>query len=276
LSEARLPVQGSYHQAAMPRMRFDSWAEFARFVHQDPSTRGLFVRSAAPAPVDTDIDVQIGLPDGDEITLSGRVVHRVGAEEAQAMGEYSGMGVQFTFISDDQMARIDQLLANAAARQQRGSIPSGTAAGRQSPVPSQPAAPPAKPVAAAPGAHGAAPSRSAESGVLAPLFADASPAPQDPRLHQATSLLERGRFDLAAQHASDVLAEHPGLIAAKILLLVIDARKMRAQFAFEHAIDCYRGVLALDAQHREASELLPVLRKELEHSLALTERMFGR
>jgi tetratricopeptide (TPR) repeat protein len=109
-----------------------------------------------------------------------------------------------------------------------------------------------------------------------PLNGATSGAPHDPRLHQAASLLERGRFDPAERKVAELLEDIPDLLAAKILAHVIDARRLRAQFAFEGAIERYRAVLQLDPEHREAAEGLAKLPHELEHSRVLYERVFGK
>jgi hypothetical protein len=289
--------QYSQNNSAMSRVRFDLWAEFARFMEQDSSTRGVFVRAAVPAAIGSEINVQFLLPDGSDLVLQGRVVHRLSAEEARAMGEHAGMGVQFTQLSAEQAQYIEGLLAGVAARQaQRASTPA-TASGKRSSAPpgkqdSVPAAPevapvaapapknaaPVAPAAAAPAARAAAAPAVVNGAprVVVVTAPPSAPALTDPRLHQATSLLERGRFEAAARHANDVLAEHPELTAAKILLLVIDARRLRSQFDFEPAIECYRTVLSLDPLHSEANDQIGVLAGELEHSKALFERVFGR
>src|SRR4051795_13595396 len=104
-------------QQATARIRFDSWSEFARFMNQDGGSRGLFVRAAVPPPIGTDLTVHFVLPDGSDLALPGRVAHRLSAEEAQAMGEDPGMGVQFTHMSEEQALRIQEIMANAESRQ---------------------------------------------------------------------------------------------------------------------------------------------------------------
>ena len=257
-------------------------------MNQDGGARGLFVRAAVPPPIGTDLTVAFVLPDGSDLALPGRVVHRLAAEEAQAMGEHAGMGVQFTHMSEEQALRIQELMANAEARaSMRASQPVGAnsvqaaarpasaaKAGAQSQNNMQVAAKPAP--AAANGAHAASTATPANGQVRRPLAgAPVSALPLDPRLHQAGSMLERGRFDGAARLVGELLADNPDLVAGKVLANLIDARRLRAQFAFEDAIAHYQAVLMLDPEHREASEQLVVLPQELEHSVKLYERVFG-
>jgi tetratricopeptide (TPR) repeat protein len=281
-------------QQATARIRFDSWSEFSRFMNQDGGSRGLFVRAAVPPPIGTELTVNFVLPDGSNLALPGRVAHRLSAEEANAMGEHPGMGVQFTHMSEEQAQRIQEIMANAESRQSmRNSSPvaqnNSTAPGVTRPTPADPvralppapaAGPAARPAAAAQNAAGFAKpmngTGAASAGTKRPIASGAlSAAPHDPRLHQAASLLERGRFALAERKIAELLEDNPDLVAAKILAHVIDARRLRAQFAFEQAIERYRAVLRLDPEHREASEQLATLPHELEHSIALYQRVFG-
>lgn len=281
-------------QQATARIRFDSWSEFARFMNQDGGSRGLFVRAAVPPPIGTELTVHFVLPDGSDLALPGRVAHRLAAEEAQAMGEHPGMGVQFTHMSEEQALRVQEIMATAESRQSmRTSGPTmqnnSTAPGMTRPTPVnqaravQPAAaaPAARPGAPAQNGNGAAAkpvngaSAAAVNGTKRPIAGAVSGAPQDPRLHQAASMLERGRFDLAQRKVAELLEDNPDLITAKILALVIDGRRLRAQFAFEDAIERYRAVLRLDPEHGEARDQLAVLPHELDHSVALYTRVFG-
>lgn len=283
-------------QQATARIRFDSWSEFARFMNQDGGSRGLFVRAAVPPPIGTELTVHFVLPDGSDLALPGRVAHRLTAEEAQAMGEHPGMGVQFTHMSEEQALRVQEIMATAESRQSmRSGNPNvqnnSTAPGVTRPTPVNPvralqpaaAAPAVRPAAAPAPANGNGAatkpvngtSTAAVNGTKRPIAGAVSGAPQDPRLHQAASMLERGRFDLAQSKVTELLQDNPDLITAKILALVIEGRRLRAQFAFEESIERYRAVLRLDPEHGEARDQLAVLPHELEHSVALYTRVFG-
>ena len=75
----------------------------AAFISEDPvnlSRSGAFVRTAAPPPVNTAVEVELLLPDGAVRTL-GVVVHR------QETGT-AGIGIQFVDASDDFRERIDR------------------------------------------------------------------------------------------------------------------------------------------------------------------------
>jgi hypothetical protein len=290
-------------------------------MNQAGGSRGLFVRAAAPPPIGTELTVQFVLPDGSDLVLPGRVAHRLSAEEAQAMGEHPGMGVQFTHMSEEQAQRIQDIMATAESRQSmRNSAPTPVDVNGDAQPTSEPAEPPAvapviaplaTPVAAPAVAPAAAPARippamrsplARPSGaqshngvnvarpngvysarpVASPVARRSVPsgaisgAPQDPRLLQAASMLERGRFDLAERTVAEVLQDNPDLAAARILAHLIAARRARAQFSFEEAIERYRAVLKFDPRHPEAQEQVATLPSELAHSIALYERIFGK
>ena len=257
-------------------------------MNQDGGARGLFVRAAVPPPIGTDLMVQFVLPDGSDLSLPGRVAHRLSAEEAHAMGEHPGMGVQFTHMSEEQAQRIQEVLAAAESRQSmRNSTPAvQNGEGRASGKPAAPAAvrPPSsavRPGAPQNGASAARPANGANAAASGgarrsvPSGA-ASGAPQDSRLLQAASMLERGRFDQAERKVMELLEDNPDLVPARILAHLIEARRLRAQFAFEDAMARYRAVLSLDPDHAEAQEQIAVLPGELERSKALYERVFGK
>jgi tetratricopeptide (TPR) repeat protein len=262
-------------------------------MNQDGGSRGLFVRAAVPPPIGTELTVHFVLPDGSDLALPGRVAHRLSAEEANAMGEHPGMGVQFTHMSEEQALRVQEIMATAESRQSmRSGNPNvqnnSTAPGVTRPTPANPIralqpapAPAARPAAPAQNGNGAAAkpvngtSAAAAGSTKRPIAGAVSGAPQDPRLHQAASMLERGRFDLAQTKVAELLEDNPDLVVAQILANIIDARRLRAQFSFEEAIERYRAVLRLDPEHHEARDQLAVLPHELEHSVALYTRVFG-
>ena len=280
-------------QQATARIRFDSWSEFARFMNQDGGSRGLFVRAAVPPPIGTELTVHFVLPDGSDLALPGRVAHRLSAEEAQGHGRASRHGRPVhAHVRGASAARPgdhgDRRVAAVDAHRDPTMQNNSTAPGMTRPTPVnqaravQPtaAAPVARPAAPAQNGNGAAAkpvngaSAAAVDGTKRPIAGAVSGAPQDPRLHQAASMLERGRFDLAQRKVAELLEDNPDLIARRSSRR--DRRApLRAQFAFEEAIERYRAVLRLDPEHGEARDQLAVLPHELEHSVALYTRMFG-
>jgi hypothetical protein len=229
---------------ATARIRFGTWAEFERFLQQDGGVHGLFVRAATPPPIGTELSVHFVLPDASDLILPGRVVHCLSAEEAKASEGEPGMGVQFTHMSAEQAQRVQALMAQASAEKGNGNM--STQEGVRSAAPA-PAAP-----------------------------RNSQPTVRDPRLDQVQALLDRARLDAAERKLGEVLSENPELTPAKILLLLTQARRARAQFDFELAIELYTGVLMLDSTHREALDQMQALNGELAHTKELYERVFGR
>lgn len=222
------------------RIRFASWEELARFVMESDG-RGLFVRTASPPPIGTELTLQLVLPDGRDLALPGRVAHRVTDQRAEP-----GMGVQITHMSAEQAERLQQLMSDPAVSR---SLHREQASQRPAP-PTKPAAVPSAP-----------------------------PLPEEPPksslLLQAMQLLDRARFDTAERNVMDVLGDDPTNVEAQKLLLIIQARRLRSQFDFDRATQKYRAVLKLDPDNPEAKEQVASLSSEIEHSKALFERVFG-
>ncbi len=250
--DRRMATEGSAEKPVpTARLRFASWSELVRFLMQDNQERGLFVRAGKPPPIGTDLMVQLLLPDGRDLSLAARVVHRVGPEQSAE----PGMGVQFTHMSEEQAARLQQLMSNPEVTRSIHEAQPVRA-------PSKPAAAPAQP---------APPQRAQPQAASAP---DPEP-PSDTRLAQVLVQLERARFDAAERLAMDVLGEDPTDTEAQKLLLVTQARRLRSQFDFDRALQKYRAVLKLDPSHPEAREQLAGLDVEIERSRELFDRVFG-
>jgi Tfp pilus assembly protein PilZ len=240
-------------KAATARIRFGSWAEFTRFINQDGNSRGLFVRASLPPPIGTELNVQFVLPDASDLVLSGRVVHRLSAEEARATESTAGMGVQFTHMSVEQAERVSALMAFATAQEPASGAreivepPPPTVPQPQPQLPSQPVRPRVS-----------------------------QPAGRDRRLDQVIELLERARFDAAERLSEELISDCPDLSAARILRLVTQARRARSKFEFEQAIELYTSVLMINAHHEEALDQLRTLPKLLEQTEQLYKRVFGK
>lgn len=255
-------------------IRFASWEEFGGFLGQQGGSRGLFVRADKPPSIGTEIRVHFVLPDGSDLTLAGRVVHSVNPLEAQALGEEPGMGVQFTHMSEEQGRALQELMMKAL------SSPSLHPPGRPqrvAPAPAPAPTPPREPAGAA--REQVAVARVAIPRAGRPAEPPAASEPRvpddDPRLHEASSLLDRVRYDAAEQKVAEVLRERPGSFEGRIILFTAQARRAASQFDFEAAIDKYRALLQLDPEHAEARTQLPLLQREAETSRALVERVFG-
>jgi hypothetical protein len=83
-------------KASLPlQIRCDSWDEFASLYSGDISLGGLFILTPDPPPLMSTVEVNVGLPEGHEMTLTAKVVHVLSSEEAEAEGKEPGVGVEF-------------------------------------------------------------------------------------------------------------------------------------------------------------------------------------
>jgi hypothetical protein len=99
---------------------------------------------------------------------------------------------------------------------------------------------------------------------------------RDPRLDPLVALIERSQFDRAVRQLERMHNERPGRIDVRVLLHLAQARRARAQFEFDLAMEHYRALLQLDPAHSEARDQLELLRGEAQRTKALFERVFGR
>jgi tetratricopeptide (TPR) repeat protein len=99
---------------------------------------------------------------------------------------------------------------------------------------------------------------------------------RDPRLEPIAALIERSQFDRAVRVLEQMHNERPGRIDVRVLLHLSRARRARARFEFDEAIQHYRALLEVDPRNGEARDQLELLRGEAERTKALFERVFGR
>jgi CheY-like chemotaxis protein/Tfp pilus assembly protein PilZ len=71
---------------------------------EDLSARGLFIRTEALLPVGEETEISVELPDGEVLTLFGRVAHMLTPSAARALGRHPGMG--FELVGPDTPARL--------------------------------------------------------------------------------------------------------------------------------------------------------------------------
>jgi uncharacterized protein (TIGR02266 family) len=87
------------------RVRFADRKQFEQCWLKDISQGGIFLRTQAPTPLETPVEVVLTLPDATELTLHGMVVHRVSPEEVRP-GHPAGLGVAFTDLSAELRATL--------------------------------------------------------------------------------------------------------------------------------------------------------------------------
>ena len=68
------------------RVRLDAWSQFEILYARNISRGGMFLAMAEPATPGTELQLEIGLPEGQAVVLRGQVAHTVSAESAGETG----------------------------------------------------------------------------------------------------------------------------------------------------------------------------------------------
>ncbi|MEK6608520.1 MAG: PilZ domain-containing protein, partial [Myxococcota bacterium] len=92
------------------RVRCDTWRAFEDLYAKNLGRGGIFLRTDRPPPVLTPVHLQIELPDGRSLLLTGEVAHVVPPERAAAEGRSPGMGVEFRELDPATQAELQVLL----------------------------------------------------------------------------------------------------------------------------------------------------------------------
>lgn len=91
-------------------VRCESWGDFVEGYAADVSQGGMFILTPDPPPLLSFIDVKLGLPEGHEIVIRGRVVHVIDAQQAGAEGKKPGVGVEFQELEPEFKLQIHHLI----------------------------------------------------------------------------------------------------------------------------------------------------------------------
>ena len=116
-------------QGVAIRVKFAGVAELEQYFLRDISRGGIFLRAKNLKPMRSQLTIVLAMPDGGEVKLLGEVVHVIPPEQATP-GQPSGMGVQFTNLTPELLAQINDYVERL---KRRTSLP----------PPSAPVAPPA-------------------------------------------------------------------------------------------------------------------------------------
>lgn len=71
-----------------------SWDEVRQLSRSNTRQGGLFVCTATPPPTGTAVEIALRLPDGEQVIVTGTVVHSVGKALAEERGKLHGFGLQ--------------------------------------------------------------------------------------------------------------------------------------------------------------------------------------
>jgi uncharacterized protein (TIGR02266 family) len=91
-------------------VKCETWGEFVALYATDVSQGGMFVVTAEPPPVLSEIDVQLKLPEGHEIPLRARVVHVIEPAQAAHGQRDPGVGIEFIGMDAATRTQIHQLV----------------------------------------------------------------------------------------------------------------------------------------------------------------------
>ena len=107
-----------------PRFEVEIWVDFptldtvtSSYV-LNLSQGGVFIKSDAPLPLDTEVDLVLTLPSGDPVQARGRVVwnHDLTRESERGL---RGCGIQFMSLPDNDRALLRDYLDSLSARGKR-------------------------------------------------------------------------------------------------------------------------------------------------------------
>jgi len=92
----------------------DSWPSFVELFARDVSRGGLFIATSEKAKLGEDVAVELHLPDGDQLAITGTVVNRLSKKEAEQSGREPGLGIELHEpTGDDDKRRFISILAQA-------------------------------------------------------------------------------------------------------------------------------------------------------------------
>lgn len=104
-------------------VRCASWPDLANLFTGNLSEDGLFVRSHEPPAVAEHVQLDLALPSGATLALTGRVVNVVTPADAAARGVAAGMGIKLDPMVGEARTAFDKLLANARSYRPRPAEP---------------------------------------------------------------------------------------------------------------------------------------------------------
>jgi actin-like ATPase involved in cell morphogenesis/Tfp pilus assembly protein PilZ len=99
--------------------RCSSWPRFFDLMSGDVSAGGLFVPTEEPAELGEKIELDLGLPDGTTLPMTGVVVAVVSAEQAARAGKGRGLGIKLDAPTGTSALRFGELLGAARQAQPR-------------------------------------------------------------------------------------------------------------------------------------------------------------
>ncbi len=228
----------------------------------------MFIVTTEPPPILSQLEVQLSLPEGHDITLKASVVHVIDAAQAERDQARPGIGVQFIELDRTQKQQIQQLI-EYARWEGVSDKPSASYASRMFELSAAKPAQMPPSVAQQPPAMPSLPAREAATTPSVPAAArskapagKSSGTPEQPapagkptdtaKLKLGMTHLAHKRFDQAIKTFEEVVAESPTDRAAQQWVHVPYARRYLKQDKEERALESYQKVLAIDETNGEA------------------------
>ncbi|HTM22872.1 MAG TPA: PilZ domain-containing protein [Kofleriaceae bacterium] len=90
-----------------------SWPRFLELVTGDVSAGGLFIPTEAASSIGEKIEIDLTLPDGSRMPMTGTVVRIMDAAAATVAGKRAGLGVKLDAPAAEHRQRFHELLAHA-------------------------------------------------------------------------------------------------------------------------------------------------------------------
>ncbi len=92
-----------------------SWPKFVELFSGDVSAGGLFVPTGQEAKVGEEVEIELTLPDGGKVPVTGVVVNIISADHAAQFGKKPGLGIALDALEGDAEAKFKELVAAAQA-----------------------------------------------------------------------------------------------------------------------------------------------------------------
>ena len=102
-----------FYYTTLVRVEFQTARQIAQCITQNVSEGGLFLRMDDPSAAGDWLFVELTLPDGETVTVRGKVVYVVSPEDALRRGLQPGVGVRFVSLTEEQRRFIVELVDDA-------------------------------------------------------------------------------------------------------------------------------------------------------------------
>jgi uncharacterized protein (TIGR02266 family) len=120
-SDRRTASRTPVSTGVVVRVKFKNRKQLESCFVKDISRNGIFLRTTTPRPVSEEISVVLELPNRDEVSLRGTVVHVITVEKATP-DRPPGMGIQFSDLTDDKLGKLERYMMDTTGPMSGGVI----------------------------------------------------------------------------------------------------------------------------------------------------------